>query len=83
MNIIEAIGRIDYGYWILNQLNEQLDYQTPVEKMINVATGFDKETLICAISAVKDIVKCKKIAGYDNSVDKKYLAQLRKLLKIK
>lgn len=81
MNIIEAIGRVDYEYWVLNQLNEQIDHATPLERMIDAATGFDGTRVQTAIGAVKDIIKCKRILGYEVGHERKFLKALQSHLK--
>ena len=81
MNVIEAIGRIDYGYWILNQLNEKMDHETPLDRMIDAATGFDIQKVQTAIDAVKDIMKCKRILGYEVTHERKFIKALRSHLK--
>lgn len=79
-----AHATIAAGYFMIQQAQEQLDKETvgllPIERMVDVATGADKERLdkhkqyisICLI----DIIEAKKVIGADFSRDQEVLRML-------
>ena len=57
--------------------------QSPLEAMVDKATGFDKANVKERIkevrSLIRTIIRCKGKMGYDNSGDKEFLHKLKSL----
>lgn len=86
--VFEAYVRIDYCYWMIAGLIEQVvKLRSPIEETIDIACGYDmqkefnKKRINSAIILIKEIIRSKKIinANYDN--DETYLNKLLKLQK--
>ncbi len=78
------VSQIDYCYWVIKEVSKHTGkMESPLEAMIDKATGFDKELVIKQIDEIKYlssvIIRCKKKLGYDVDNDKKFLKELKKL----
>ena len=74
-------SQIDYCYWMIQNIsNHKGEIQSPLEAMIDKATGFDKQkvkdALATVIYMVKTIIRCKGKIGYDTATDEEFLAEL-------
>ncbi|MES2382351.1 MAG: hypothetical protein V4538_14995 [Bacteroidota bacterium] len=81
--VFTAYATVDAGYYLLRQYQEHLSKpQSPIEKMIDEATGYGMERVrrerkeIAEI--LKDIIKAKKFIEADYSKDEEMLNKLTK-----
>ncbi len=75
-------GQIDFCYWVIQELaKNKCELQTPLEAMIDKATGFNIQRTIDSIDQIKhmvsSIIRCKKKLGYDPVKDKEFLKKLK------
>ena len=78
--VFEAYAMIDYGYFLLKKINKQLGRKSPTEKMIDRATGFDKEQIKQGIEVMDLIIENKKKIEADHSKEVEFRGQLMELL---
>ena len=74
MNWIEAKGRIDYGYFLLTKMHEDISKpRSPIEIMRDKSTGYqakkEEEYRKSIIDILRDIIECKKFIGEDTEGD--------------
>ena len=83
MNIqkeLEALITIDLCYYRLKDLHFDLSRsKSPINTMIDEATGYDKEQIKDVIILMEDLIKAKKFISADYSADIKLLKQVRLL----
>jgi hypothetical protein len=85
--VMAAYAEIDFGYLRLKMLNEELQKEkplTPIEAMIDKATGYDKvqysELKRDMSDILETIIKNKKFIEADFENDEKALEQLKNML---
>lgn len=80
MNELEHIAIIDFCYWKLNKLNEQLSKRkSNIEILVDIACGYNEmeEARKECISLLEQIIESKKAIGADYSGDSKFLDKLK------
>lgn len=82
--VFEAYARIDYCYYMLQEIaNEKPEQLSPIEIMIDRASGYGKakqqETFETAKSLLEEIISSKKIIEADYSKDQIALSKLLQL----
>lgn len=80
MNKLEHIATIDYCYWRLDKLKEQLSKpKSNIERLVDNACGYNEveEVKKEAITLLEQIVESKKAIGADYSGDSKFLDKLK------
>lgn len=80
MNKLEHIATIDYCYWRLDKLKEQLSKpKSAIEQLVDNACGYDgvEEVKKEAITLLEQIVESKKAIGADYSGDSEFLDKLK------
>lgn len=83
MNKLEHIATIDYCYWRLNKLKEQLSKpKSTMERLVDKACGYNEveEVKKEAIALLESIIESKKAIGADYSGDSEFLDKLKKRL---
>lgn len=81
MTYIEAIAKVDHGYFLLGKINEKLSIKKqPIKQAIDKACGYDetKEMRKLAITTIEGIIEGKKALGVDYSKDVAMLEELTK-----
>ena len=81
MNKLEHIATIDYCYWRLDKLKEQLSKpKSAIEQLVDNACGYDgvEEVKKKAIPLLEQIIESKKAIGADYSGDSEFLDKLKK-----
>lgn len=77
----EAYTRIDFNYWQLQKAYSELFEKSPIEGMIDKATGYDEKLLADAITIIEDIIRDKEFIEADTVRDRETLEQIKKLQK--
>ncbi len=80
MNRLEHIATIDYCYWRLDKLKEQLSKpKSNIERLVDNACGYNEveEVKKEAITLLEQIVESKKAIGADYSGDGEFLDKLK------
>lgn len=80
MNKLEHVAIIDFCYWKLNKLNEQLsERKSNIEILVDIACGYNEmeEARKECISLLEQIIESKKAIGADYSGDSKFLDKLK------
>lgn len=80
MNRLEHIATIDYCYWRLDKLKEQLSKpKSNIERLVDNACGYNEveEVKKEAITLLEQIVESKKAIGADYSGDSEFLDKLK------
>lgn len=80
MNKLECIAIIDFCYWRLEALNEQLSKpKSNIEMLIDRTCGYDEaeEVRKECITLLEHIIENKKVVGVDYSRDYKFLDKLK------
>lgn len=80
MNKLEHVAIIDFCYWELNKLNEQLSkLKSNIEILVDIACGYNEmeEARKECISLLEQIIESKKAIGADYSGDSKFLDKLK------
>ena len=80
MNKLEHIANIDYCYWRLDKLKEQLSKpKSNIERLVDNACGYNEveEVKKEAITLLEQIVESKKAIGADYSGDSEFLDKLK------
>jgi hypothetical protein len=80
MNKLEHIATIDYCYWRLDKLKEQLSKpKSNIERLVDNACGYNEveEVKKEAITLLEQIVESKKAIGADYSGDSEFLDKLK------
>lgn len=80
MNKLEHIATIDYCYWRLDKLKEQLSKpKSAIEQLVDNACGYDgvEEVKKEAITLLEQIVESIKAIGADYSGDSEFLDKLK------
>lgn len=77
-------AQIDYYYWLLHEIAEPKDEaKSPIEALIDEATGYNEAKVKQNIKHVKDmvksIIKWKEKIDCDTEPDKKLLEKLKTL----
>jgi len=78
-------SQIDYCYYMLEAIinNKQPD-KSPINMLIDKATGFDKELLKREKENIQYLVsvmiRCKTKIGHETENDKKFLKEIKKLM---
>ena len=77
-------SQIDYSYWMIKEISgHNSKPQSPLEAMVDEATGFSKAKVKERVKEVKYlvsvIIRCKKKLDYDTENDRKLLSKLKKL----
>lgn len=79
MSKLEHIATIDFCYWRLNKLYEQLSKpKSAIEQLVDNACGYDgvEEVRKECISLFEHIIESKKAIGADYSGDSNFLKKL-------
>lgn len=82
MNVLEHIATVDYCYWRLKVLSEQLNKpKSDIERMVDKACGYNEVEEIRkeGVELVEHIIESKKAIGADYSGDSKLLDELKGL----
>lgn len=74
--VFETYARIDYAYWRLQKVYSKLFDKSPIEGMIDKATGYDNQLLNEAISIIEDIIRNKELIEADTARDREMLEQI-------
>lgn len=80
MNKLEHIATIDFCYWRLKKLDEQISKpKSNIERLIDNTCGYNEveEVKKEAITILEQIVESKKAIGADYSGDEKFLDKLK------
>ncbi len=79
MSKLEHIATIDYCYWRLNKLKEQLSKPKSTMEQVDKACGYNEveEVKKEAITLLEQIVESKKAIGADYSGDSEFLDKLK------
>ena len=80
MNKLEHIATVDYCYWRLKVLSEQLNKpKSGIERMVDKACGFNEVEEIRkeGVELVEHIIESKKAIGADYSGDSGFLDRLK------
>lgn len=80
MNKLEHVAIIDFCYWELNKLNEQLSKRkSNIEILVDSVCGYNEveEARKECISLLEQIIESKKAIGADYSGDSKFLDKLK------
>ena len=80
INYLEHIATIDFCYWRLGILNEQLSKpKSNIEILVDNTCGYDEveEVRKEGISLLEQIVESKKAIGADYTGDSKFLDKLK------
>jgi len=77
-------GQIDYCYYRIKSLSDKLNEpKTPIDAMIDKASGFSKQQFDEIAKEIKYlsgvIIKCKKKLGYETATDESLLETIKKL----
>lgn len=81
MNVLEHIATVDYCYWRLKVLSEQLNKpKSDIERMVDKACGFNEVEEIRkeSIELVEHIIESKKAIGADYSGDSEFFDNLKR-----
>ncbi len=79
--MLEHIAIIDYCYWRLKVLSEQLNTsKSGIERMVDKACGFNEVEEIRkeSVELVEHIIESKKAIGADYSGDSEFLDNLKR-----
>ena len=83
--VFDAYATIDYGYFMINQINNNQKKRTGIEAAIDKATGYDKhlERQLAKelIPILEDIVAAKKVIEADYSQDEQMLIASKNIIK--
>lgn len=84
--VFGAYVQIDYCYYMINELKRRMEIPlSPLEKMIDVATGYGKaktqEDIKTCINLLQTIIENKKIIEADYSYDQEMIDGLSELSK--
>lgn len=82
MTYLEAIAKVDHGYFLLGKINEKLSIKKqPIEQAIDKACGYDEtgEMRELVITTINGIIEGKKILNVDYSKDVTMLDELKKM----
>lgn len=79
-------SQIDYSYWRIQEISKHnAKMQSPLEALIDKASGFEEAQVLERIEEVKYlaqcIIRCKARLGYETKPDKQFLYKIRKLEK--
>lgn len=77
--IFETYTQIGYAYWRLQNVYSKLFDKSPIEGMIDKATGYDNQLLNEAISIIEDIIRNKELIEADTVKDKETLEQIKSI----
>lgn len=90
-NIVEseetftAYATIDAGHYMLEELYKNIPKRSPIAKMIDEQTGYDKyldkELAKQALPILKDILKAKKVIDAPTEATEKFITAVKKALK--
>lgn len=81
LNHIEIIEQIDYQYFILGMIaSSYKPANDPISKMVDEATGYLEKTAIATKECMTEIVRLKKLIGYDCSDMESNLHRLNDLI---
>lgn len=78
--MLEHIATVDYCYWRLKVLSEQLNKpKSGIERMVDKACGYNEMEEIRkeSIELVEHIIESKKAIGADYSGDSEFLDNLK------
>ena len=70
-------AQIDYLYYCLEQFNLDLKKQSPIDRMVVMATRYNLEEFKYSIKLVKKDYQVKEKVRADYSYDKEFLAELK------
>lgn len=82
MTELEAIAKVDHGYFLLKQISEKLSAEkSPINRMVDQACGYDetKELRELAITTIKSIIEGKKTLGFDYAKDVECMDKLKRM----
>lgn len=82
MEYLQAIATIDYGYFLLRKINDDMKNRSPIIMAIDKATGYDDEFYKEMIPVLEDIIEAKKSINEDYSLDNKMLEKIKEVLKV-
>ena len=80
MSNLEHVATIDYCYWRLNKLKEQLSKpKSTIEQLVDKVCGYNEveEVRKEAMTLLEQIVESKKAIGVNYSGDSKFLDKLK------
>ncbi len=77
-------SQIDYSYWRIQEISKHnAKMQSPLEALIDKASGFEEAQVLERIEEVKClasvVIRCKKKLDYETDADKDFLKAIRKL----
>lgn len=77
--VFEAYAMIDFHNLMLVEL-AKVEKRSPIEAMVDEATGYDKEVeklrVTAAIDSINEIIRCKKIVEADFSAEERLLEKI-------
>lgn len=82
--VFAAYAIIDYGMWMLSQIDKRLDKRTPIERMVDKASGYNEKLERDAaeemIPILEDVIEAKKVVQADYSKDELLLNAAKKIV---
>jgi len=87
----EAVARIDYCYFMIGQINDEIDRMirkaTPIERAVDSVTGYREAKLDeyrkKLVEMAEEVIRSKKLIEADYSGDERFLHQLQERFGIK
>lgn len=80
-NPLVLIAELDYCYFVLEQLHNELEKRSGLDKMIDSATGYDLEYASQAVRTMCWIIRRKRRLGYNFESERKLLKDVLEIKK--
>lgn len=80
---VEALATIEAGSQMMKQIVTEMGNKSPIEKMIDEATGWNKDRDETVIMIMTDVIEAKKVLGASIEMDELLLNRYKKAIKTK
>lgn len=81
MKYFEAVATIEYGYFLLKKMFNEINNRSPIVIAVDKATKYEDELYNDMISVLEDIIDAKKCINEDYSKDEEMIKKIRDALK--
>lgn len=81
MKYFEAIATIEYGYFLIKKMFNEINNRSPIVIAIDKATKYEDELYKDMIPILEDIIDAKKSINDDYSKDEEMIEKIREVLK--
>lgn len=81
MKYFEAVATIEYGYFLIKKMFDEIQNRNPIVIAVDKATKYEDKLYNDMIPVLEDIIEAKKSINEDYSKDEEMIKKIREVLR--